>query len=108
MAWRAAMSWMGMSSSRWCMARSSTALIAYSALAETRMERSGLAAVLEHARGVLGEIGDDDVRPGPADRGQRLHHRPLLVEPAELAGRLDHRVLPRHRVRGQRQPEIGL
>src|SRR5205809_361452 len=45
---------------------------------------------------------------GPPFGGERLHHRPALVEPTELSGGLDHGVLPRHRVRRQRHAELAL
>src|SRR5581483_10515798 len=112
MAWRAAISWMGISPRPWWRARSSTALIAYSPLAEIRMA-AGVAAlavtpVLQQPRRLPREVGDDDVGPGPADGGQGLHHGPPLVEPAEPPGRLDHRVLAGDRVGGQGHPELGL
>ena len=42
----------------------------------------------EHARGLTGEVGDDHVGAGPADREQRIHHHALTVNPASLRRRL--------------------
>ena len=56
----------------------------------------------EHSRGVAREIGDDHVGAGAANRGQRFHHRALLVDPAIPRGGLDHRVLAAHLIRGGR------
>src|SRR5438034_10336508 len=98
------------SRSRWS-ARSSTALIAYSPFAEMRTAGSAsarLEAALDRAHGVLREVGDHDVRARALDRDERLHHRARLVEPAEPAGRADHRVLAGDGVRGERQPELRL
>ena len=36
----------------------------------------------QRSRGRLREVGEDDVRAGPADAGQRLQHDPRLVDPA--------------------------
>src|SRR5215510_7979510 len=117
MAWRRAISWMAVRPrSRWS-DRSSTAWIAYSPFAEMRMrsahttricEGHGSAhpAALEDARGVAGEVRDHDVGTGAADRRERFHHRPLLVEPAQTAGRADHRVLARDRIGRQRYAEL--
>src|SRR6185369_10139221 len=110
MAWRAAISWIGTSVRPRCIARSSIALIAYSPLAEMRMRRPSalVAAALEQPHGILGEVRDDDIGAGPADADERLHDSARLVEPAELAGRPDHRVLARDRVRRQRHAELRL
>src|SRR3989442_6548092 len=88
--------------SRWS-ARSSTAWIAYSPFAEMRTLRLGS---LEQARSVAGEVGDHDVGAGAADGGERLHHRALLVEPAQAPGRADPRVLAGDRV--CREPDAEL
>ena len=53
-------------------------------------------------RGFAREISDDHVRAGAANRGQRFHHRALLVDPAVPRGGLDHRVLAAHLIRGRR------
>src|SRR5688572_3855508 len=108
MPWRAATSWMGMSPRSRCSARSSMALIAYSPLAEILMSGQASAdpAALEQARGRAREIRDDDIGAGATDARQRFQHRPLLIEPAELAGGADHRVLAGHRVGGDRHPEL--
>src|SRR5256712_14032072 len=99
---------MGISPRSRCSARSSMALIAYSPLAEIliRAASSRAQTALEQPRRLPGEVGDDDVGAGAADPGQGLEHRALLVEPAELAGGADHRVLARHRVGGQRHSEL--
>src|SRR5438105_3419090 len=97
--------------SRWS-DRSSTAWIAYSPLAEMRTlahpHRSAHPAALEQAGDVAREVRDDDVGARAADGGERFHHRALLVQPAELARGLDHRVFTGHRVGGQRDAELGL
>src|SRR5919106_465941 len=105
---RVAISWIGTSGRPRFMARSSIALIAYSPFAEMRMRSAPVGPALEQTRGVFGEVGDDDVGPGPPDARERLHDCALLVEPAELASRADHRVLPRHGVGGQRHAELRL
>src|SRR5829696_555905 len=43
--------------------------------------------------GVLGEVGDDHVGAGAANRGERLHRGGPLVDPAVLRCGLQHRVL---------------
>src|SRR3990172_10773184 len=100
------MSWIGTSPSPGRSARSRTARIAYSPRAEILIA-SADAAPLEQARGLAGEVRDHDVGPRPADRDERLHHRALLVEPAQAAGRADHRVLAGDRVRRERHAELG-
>src|SRR5688500_14012063 len=105
---RAATTWIGMRPrSRWS-ARSSIALIAYSPLAEILIAAVLLAesAALENLRGLPREVRDDDVGAGTADRGERLHHGALLVEPAEPPGGPDHRVLAGDGVRGERHAEL--
>src|SRR5262245_2860149 len=87
--------------------------MAYSPFAEIRMRvpmaaSSALAIALEPARDVPGEVRDDDVGTGASDGSERLHHRALLLEPAELRGGLEHRILPRHRVGGQGHAELLL
>ena len=57
-----------------------------------------------HRAGVLGVVGDDDVGPGAADRGQRLQHRRPLFEIAGGRRGLQHRVLAADVVGGQRHP----
>ena len=47
-------------------------------------------------------VGDDQVGARPLDGGEALERDRTLVEPAALAGRLDHRVLPAHVVRDHR------
>src|SRR5262245_3074047 len=113
MPWRAAISWIGISPPPWWRARSSTARMAYSPFAEIRMRvpmaaSSTLAIALEPARDVLGEVRDHDVGAGAPDGRERLHHRALLFEPAELRRGLEHRILPRHRVSGQGHAELLL
>src|SRR5438105_1048875 len=101
---------MGISPRSRCSARSSIALIAYSPFAEilTAVSSAPAEPALEQARRLASEIRDHDIGAGAADGGQRLEYRALLVEPAELAGRADHRVLARDRVRGQRHAELEL
>src|SRR5215467_3951251 len=105
-----------------CSDRSSTAWIAYSPFAEMRTRSahslactvrfatlghgSAHTATLEDPRGVAGEVRDHDVGAGAADRGERFHHRPLLVEPAQTAGGTDHRVFARDRVGRERYAEL--
>src|SRR6266508_209070 len=55
----------------------------------------------EPVPGFLGVIGQDEVRAGPADRGQDLQGRPSAVDPTVLRGGLDHGVLPAHAIRGE-------
>ena len=43
--------------------------------------------------GLDGPISEDDLCPGPPDRGQRLEDCPLAVNPAVRRGGLQHRVL---------------
>src|SRR2546428_10961014 len=75
--------------SRWS-DRSSTAWIAYSPLAEMRTlahpHRSAHPATLEQAGDVPREVRDDDVGAGAADGGERFHHGPAPVQPAEPTG----------------------
>src|SRR5256885_16883951 len=93
---------MGISPRSRCSARSSSALIAYSPLAEILIGAASPPAepALEQAGRLPREVGDDDVGARAADGRQRLQHRALLVEPAELAGGPDHRVPARYRVSG--------
>src|SRR6185503_20732252 len=70
------------------------------------LERAREPLALEEPRRLTREIRDDEVRARAPDGRERLQHAPLLVEPPEPTGRLDHRVLPRDRVRGQREPEL--
>src|SRR5439155_18989653 len=51
-------------------------------------------------------IADDDVRAGAADAEQGLHHDAILVDPTVGRSRLDHRVLARHGVRGDRHVDL--
>src|SRR2546421_5768677 len=101
---------MGISPRSRCSARSSSALIAYSPLAEILIGASSPPAepALERAGRRPREVGDDDVGARAADGRQRLQHRALLVEPAELTGGPDHRVLAGYRVGGQRYAELEL
>src|SRR5919109_4969891 len=101
---------MGISPRSRCSARSSIALMAYSPLAEilTAMSSPPAQPALEQSRCLAGEIRDHDIRAGAANRRQRLEHRALLIDPAQLAGGADHRVLARDRVRGQRHAELEL
>src|SRR3989441_1143875 len=101
---------MGISPRSRCSARSSMALIAYSPLAEILIRAASprAQAALEQPRRLPGEVGDDDVGAGAAEPGQGLEHRAHLVEPAELAGGADHRVLAGHPVGGQQHPELEL
>src|SRR4029453_9258167 len=90
-----------------CNDRSSTAWIAYSPFAEmrtlpTHARGSAHAATLEQAGDVAREVRDHDVGARAAERGERLHHRALLLAPAEPAGGPDHRVFAGDRVGGQR------
>src|SRR6266545_7833637 len=105
MACRVAISWIETTPADSWSARSSTALIAYSPLAEILMRSSSFR---EQPCGFPREVGDDQVCPGPADRDEGLHHGALLVEPAEPSRRADHRVLAGDGVRGERQPEVCL
>src|SRR4051812_24579382 len=45
-------------------------------------------------------VGEDQVRPGPADAEDRFQHRGLAVDPAVRGGGLDHRVLAGNLVGG--------
>src|SRR3972149_11867111 len=109
MSWREAISWMGRNPSLSDRARSSIALMAYSPLAEILTKpASSLAPLLDEPRGVLCEVGDDDVGPRPPDAREDLHDRTLLVQPPELARRADHGVLTGDGVRGHRQAEVAL
>src|SRR5262245_57154103 len=107
---RAAISWMGTTRRGGWRARSSIALRAYSPLAEIRIGRSALAlpSPLQLARDVPRKVRDHDVRAGPPDARERLHHGALLVEPAEPPCCPDHRVLAGHRIGGQRHAELRL
>src|SRR3954468_21440767 len=43
-------------------------------------------------------VGQDDLRPGPPDAGERLPDGPVALDPAVRRGRLHHGVLTRHLV----------
>src|SRR4051794_5852525 len=60
---------------------------------------------LEPARELLRPVRDHDVGARPTDRRQRLDRRRALVDVARRSRRLEHRVLARHAVRGERQLE---
>src|ERR1700722_2034665 len=45
------------------------------------------AAPPQHPRGRRGEISQNTIGPGPPDADQRLHHRPLAIDPSPLGGR---------------------
>src|SRR5260221_2522479 len=63
-----------------------------------REKRPALSA--KQALGQLArEVGEDDVRAGPLDRGDVLHGDRGTVDPAPLGRRLHHRVLAGHVVR---------
>src|SRR5262245_49509577 len=58
-----------------------------------REDRSAVASGSGQKLGRLGrEIGDDPIGARPLEGGERLHDGAVLVEPAILRGRLDHRV----------------
>ena len=44
--------------------------------------------LLQQLRKQLRIVRDDQIRPGPLDRDQRLHHRPLPVDPPVFRRRL--------------------
>src|SRR5512139_3044692 len=50
-------------------------------------------------------VRDDEVRAGPLDGDEDLHHRAIPVHPAELRGRLDHGILPADVVGGHGKVE---
>src|SRR5579864_1628992 len=56
-------------------------------IARSSARRSGLT---QDTRGIAGEIGQNEIRAGPADRGQRLHHDALVVQPPAPYCRHDH------------------
>src|ERR1700722_13439298 len=60
------------------------------------------AAAPQHPRGRRGEIGQNTVGSGAPDPDQRLHHRPLAVDPPTLGSGLNHHVLAANLIRGQR------
>src|SRR5688572_19990806 len=53
---------------------------------------------LKPAGDIARPVGDDEIRPGPAERSHHLHHHRLLIEPAEARGGFHCRVLPTHAV----------
>src|SRR3954468_21684082 len=68
-------------------------------VAATRRPAASSAKLLSH----LGRpVGEDVLRPGTLDPGQRLQDRPVPVDPALLGGGLDHRVLAGDLIRGDR------
>src|ERR1700733_12469093 len=44
----------------------------------------------QNTRGIAGEISQNEIRTGSADRSERLHHDAFVVEPAALDRRHDH------------------
>src|SRR5579864_8834585 len=66
----------------------------------TRRPAPPLDYLSEQPGGVFGEVSQDDLRTGAADRSQRLEHHPLAIEPALGDSRLEHRVLTRNLVGG--------
>jgi len=57
----------------------------------------------QDARGLTGEVGQDDVSasaPQAHERLQSLHHHLLLVDHAQRPAGFDHRVLPRNLNKG--------
>src|SRR5262249_9712373 len=59
----------------------------------------------ERTRRILGEIGEDNVRTRAADRGERFHHRAVLIEPAVPRRRHDHAELAGDLIRADRHRE---
>src|ERR1700742_1032678 len=56
---------------------------------------------------IHGEIGEDQIGPGPLDGAQRLAYGAVLVEGAGLGGELDHRVFAADLVGGERQQRVA-
>ena len=50
----------------------------------------------QDARGLTGEVGQDDVSAGAPQAHERLHHHLLLVDHAQRPAGFDHRVLARN------------
>src|SRR3972149_584790 len=67
--------------------------------------RPGATSPRQPAGGLLGVVGDDDVRAGPRDRREHLQRDEALVQIAGGGRRLHHRVLTADVVGGQRQVE---
>jgi len=54
----------------------------------------------QDARGLTGEVGQDDVSAGTPQAHERLHHHLLLVYHAQRPAGFDHRVLARNLNKG--------
>jgi len=54
----------------------------------------------QDARGLTGEVGQDDVSASAPQAHERLHHHLLLVDHAQRPAGFDHRVLPRNLNKG--------
>src|SRR6266571_1532932 len=63
-------------------------------------EMAPIGSAPEQARGLLGEVGDDEVGAGAADGEERLQHDPVAVDPAVLRRGLEHGVFAGDVVRG--------
>src|SRR5258706_13062487 len=61
--------------------------------------------VAQRPRRLHGEVGDNQIGPGSADRDERLHHDALAVDEAALCRRDEHGVLPGDMIRGDRHLE---
>jgi hypothetical protein len=55
----------------------------------------------QDARGLTGEVGQDDVSAGTPQAHERLHHHLLLVDHAQRPAGFDHRVLARNLNKGR-------
>src|SRR5687768_11215919 len=66
---------------------------ATSAITRTCSASGGASSSAMPSRELPRPVGDHDVRPRARDRGERLLHRSVAVEPAALGRRHDRRVL---------------
>lgn len=62
-------------------------------------ERCGLA---EQSGRLFGVVGEDHAGPGAPNAEQSFHHHAVAINPAIAGGRLNHRVLARNLIGGQR------
>src|SRR2546427_13275106 len=68
-------------------------------LATSSVRCSSNLGLPQPVRGLLGEVGDDQVGSGPPDRCKNLQSRPLFVDPPPRSSSLHHRVLAAASVR---------
>src|SRR5579871_69751 len=62
--------------------------------------RQAFRVCLQESGRRLGEIGENNVRPGAMDGGKGLHHGAFLIDPTVAGGRHDHGEFAAHLVSG--------